>query len=116
MVVSPGSGSGSAQTFTLTNPDPAGFARAAFGWVQFLIVAASDAGGQPFCFVHYDRAGNGFADVFKRRKLLPGAGGTGTTSTALSSNACSVNTAEATVAKASGILVVTLPDPIRPVR
>ena len=53
MTVSPASGTstnGVEQTFTLTYPDPLGFAGVAFGWEQFLIALASDGGGQPFCF------------------------------------------------------------------
>src|SRR5262249_16330267 len=49
---------GSLQTFLLNYPDVPGFQGAAYGWEQFLIGAASDGGGKPFCYVHYDRAGN----------------------------------------------------------
>jgi len=107
--VSPSSGSASTQTFTLTYPDPPGFAGAAFGWVQFLIAAASDGGGQPFCFAHYDRAGNGLwmysSDVgFFLGPVAPGAA-----SNLLSSSACSINTAATTVVNTGGNLVVTMP-------
>jgi len=112
MLVNPASGSSTnsaQQTFTLTYPDPAGFAGAAFGWEQFLVAAAADGGGQPFCFVHYDRAGKGLwmysSDVgFFLGPVTPGAA-----SSVLNSSACSVNTAGTTVANTSGNLVLTVP-------
>ncbi|QOY89825.1 InlB B-repeat-containing protein [Paludibaculum fermentans] len=65
------------------------------GWQQFLVAADSTGGGQPFCFVHYDRAGGAFwmfsSDVgFFLGPVAPGAA-----SNALDSSACTVNTAAA---------------------
>jgi len=109
MSVSPSSGSGSTQTFTLTYPDPPGLGGAAWGWVEFLVGAASDGGGEPFCFIHYDRAGNGLSMYSGDLGSFLEPVAPGTASTALGTSACSLNTAEATVTNASGNLVVTLP-------
>ena len=109
MSLTPSTGSGTTQTFSLTYPDPPGFAGAAFGWVQFLVAAATDGGGQPFCFVHYDRGGNGLWMYSSDVGFFLGPVTPGTASNALSSSACSVNTAAATVSNTGGNLVVTLP-------
>jgi hypothetical protein len=112
MSVSPNSGSltnGTSQTFTLTYPDPPGFSGAAFGWEQFLVGTSSTGGGNPFCFVHYDRAGNGLWMYSSDVGFFLGPVTPGTASNALSSSACSVNTAGAMVANASGNLVLTVP-------
>jgi len=112
MTVAPSSGnvaSGTPQTFTLTYPDPQGFAEAAFGWEQFLVGAAADGGGQPFCFVHYDRAGNGLWMYSSDVGFFLGPVAPGTASSALDSSACSVNTAGATVTNTGGNLVLTVP-------
>jgi len=107
--VTPSSGAGSTQTFTATYPDPPGFAGAAFGWVQFLVAAASDGGGQPFCFVHYDRGGNGLWMYSGDVGFFVGPVTPGTASNALNSSACSVNTAGAVVTNTGGNLVVSVP-------
>ncbi|MGJ5814898.1 hypothetical protein [Paludibaculum fermentans] len=91
------SSAGSQRTYTMTYPDPAGFGGTNKGWSQFLIAAATDGGGQPFCFLHYDRAGNGLwmysSDVgFFLGPVAPGAG-----SNLLSSSACSIDTGTAQV-------------------
>jgi len=112
MTVGPSSGSssnGTQRTFTLTYPDPAGFAGAPFGWVQFLVAVASDGGGQPFCIVHYDRAGNGLWMYASDIGFFLGPVAPGASSNALNSAACSVNTAGATVQNIAGNLVVTVP-------
>jgi len=107
--VVPASGTGATQTFTLTYPDPPGFAGAAFGWVQFLVAAASDGGGQPFCYLHYDRAGNGLWMYSSDVGFFLGPITPGTTSNALSSSACSINTAGTTVTNSGGNLVIAAP-------
>jgi len=109
MSVNPASGTGSTQTFALTYPDTPGFSGANTGWAQFLVAAASDGGGQPFCFVHYDRAGNGLWMYSSDVGYFLGPVAPGTASTALSSSACSVNTAGATVTDTNGNLVVNVP-------
>ncbi|MGJ5820665.1 beta strand repeat-containing protein, partial [Paludibaculum fermentans] len=92
MTVGPNAGSGSSQTFTLTYPDPPGFAGSAFGWVQFLIAAAANGGGQPFCFLHYDRGGNGLWMYSSDVGFFLGPVSPGAASNALDSSACSINT------------------------
>jgi hypothetical protein len=112
MVASPNSGTstnGTQQIFTLTYPDPSGFAGAAFGWVQFLVAAATNGGGQPFCFVHYDRGGNGLWMYSSDLGFFLGPIAPGTASNALTSSACSVNTGGASVTNTGGNLVVTVP-------
>ncbi|MBN9661797.1 MAG: hypothetical protein J0H49_26615 [Acidobacteria bacterium] len=88
---------GDQNLFKLDYSDPTGFEGTGKGWSQFLIAAAPDGGGQPFCFLHYDRAGNGLwmysGDVgFFLGPVAPGA-----TSNALDSSACSVNPALSSV-------------------
>jgi hypothetical protein len=97
------------QTFQLTYPDPQGFAGAAFGWVQFLIAAATNGGGEPFCFVHYDRAGNGLWMYSSDVGFFLGPVTPGVSSSALTSSACSVNTASTTVTNSNGNLVLNIP-------
>ncbi|QOY90251.1 beta strand repeat-containing protein [Paludibaculum fermentans] len=109
MTVGPNSGTGSSQTFTLTYPDPPGFAGSAFGWVQFLIAAATDGGGQPFCFLHYDRGGNGLWMYSSDVGFFLGPVTPGVASNALNSSACSINTGGTTVQNTNGNLVVTTP-------
>ena len=113
MSAAPNSGNGATQTFVLTYPDPPGFAGANFGWAQFLVATASNGGGQPFCFVHYDRAGNGLWMYSGDVGYFVGPVAPGAASTLLNSSACSVNTAGATVTSTqvngSGNLVVSVP-------
>jgi len=112
MTVTPSSGSvasGTQQIFTLTYPDPPGFAGAAFGWEQFLVATATDGGGNPFCYVHYDRTGNGLWMYSGDVGFFLGPVTPGTASSLLTSSACSINTASATVANTSGNLVLTVP-------
>lgn len=109
MTTSPNSGTGLSQTFTLTYPDPPGFAGSSFGWVQFLIAAATDGGGQPFCFLHYDRAGNGLWMYSSDVGFFLGPVAPGVASGALNSSACSINTGGTSAQNVSGNLVVTVP-------
>jgi hypothetical protein len=108
--LTPGSSNqGVQQTFTLTYPDPPGFAGAAFGWVQFLVAAATNGGGEPFCFVHYDRAGNGLWMYSSDVGFFVGPATPGTASSTLTSSACSINPAGTTVTNTAGNLVVSVP-------
>jgi hypothetical protein len=112
MMVSPSAGNitnGAQQTFTLTYPDTPGFAGAAFGWEQFLVAAASDGGGQPYYFVHYDRAGNGLWMYSNDLGSFVGPVTPGAASSLLNSSACSVNTSGAFVQNTNGNLVLTVP-------
>lgn len=112
--VSPNTGTGSSQTFTLTYPDPPGFFGAPFGWVQFLVAAAGDGGGLPFCFVHYDRAGNGLWMYSSDVGFFLGPVAPGTASNALDSSACTVNPGGTTIQNVSGNLIVTVPLTFKP--
>jgi hypothetical protein len=112
IMVSPSSGSvtnGTQQTFTLTYPDTQGFAGAAFGWEQFLVAVASNGGGQPFCYVHYDRGGNGLWMYSSDVGFFLGPVTPGNASNALNSSACSVNTASTTMQNTGGNLVLSVP-------
>ncbi len=112
MTVAPSSGgisNGTEQIFTLTYPDPPGFAGAAFGWEQFLVATAADGGGNPFCYVHYDRTGNGLWMYSGDEGFFLGPVTPGTASSLLTSSACSINTEGATVADTAGNLVLTVP-------
>lgn len=91
MTASPQSGSGSTTSFDLTYPDPPGFEGIPFGWKQFLIAAAPDGGGQPFCFVHYDAAGNAFWMYSSDLGFFVGPTTPSTDSNVLDSSACSIN-------------------------
>jgi uncharacterized repeat protein (TIGR01451 family) len=105
----PSSGTGAQQTFAASFPDPAGFEGAPLGWSQFLIASASDGGGQPFCFVHYDRAGNGLWVYSGDVGFFLGPVAPGTASNTLTSSACSVNPAGTTITNVSGVLTVNVP-------
>jgi hypothetical protein len=112
MTVAPSSGSvanGTQQTFTLTYPDTLGFAGAAFGWEQFLVAVASNGGGQPFCYVHYDRGGNGLWMYSSDVGFFLGPVTPGMASNALTSSTCTVNTAAVTVQNTSGNFVLNVP-------
>jgi hypothetical protein len=112
MTVAPSSGTathGTQQTFTLTFPDPPGFAGAAFGWEQFLVAASSSNPGTNYCFVHYDRGGNGLWMFSNDLGYFLGPVTPGTSSSLLTSSTCSVNTGAATVQNTNGNLVVAVP-------
>lgn len=108
-IAQPASGAGAQQTFTLLYPDPVGFEDTTVGWSQFLIAAATNGGGQPFCFVHYDRAGNGLWMYSSDVGFFLGPVTPGVASNALDSSACTVNTAQAGVLHPSGTDIVYVP-------
>ncbi|QOY87556.1 InlB B-repeat-containing protein [Paludibaculum fermentans] len=109
MSVQPGSGSNGAQTFTLLYPDPVGYEDTTAGWSQFLIAASPDGGGKPFCFVHYDKAGNGLWMYSSDVGFFLGPVSPGTASNALDSSACSINPALSGVTHPSGTVIVYVP-------
>ncbi|MGJ5813754.1 M12 family metallopeptidase [Paludibaculum fermentans] len=109
MSATPNTGKGSPQTFTLTYPDPAGFAGAAYGWTQFLVAKAPDGAGQPFCYVHYDRAGNGLWMYSGDVGFFLGPVTPGVASNALDSSSCSISSAGTTVSNQAGNLVLNVP-------
>ncbi|MGJ5818391.1 hypothetical protein [Paludibaculum fermentans] len=114
LVVGPNSGGGQNPSFTLTFPDPPGFTGSALGWEEFLVAAATDGGGQPFCFVHYDRAGNGLWMYSSDVGFFLGPVPPGTASGYLSSSACAVITAGTLVQNVDGNLVLTVPLVLKP--
>lgn len=71
------------------------------GWQQFLVAADSTGGGQPFCFVHLDRAANMLWMYSSDFGFFLGPIAPGAASTALDSSACSVNTAAASAGAGS---------------
>lgn len=71
------------------------------GWQQFLVAADSTGGGQPFCFVHLDRAANMLWMYSSDLGFFLGPVAPGAASTALDSSACSVNTAAASAGAGS---------------
>jgi hypothetical protein len=102
-------GGGTPVQFTLTYPDTPGFPAAPFGWSQVLVANAPDGGGQPFCYVHYDRAGNGLWMYSGDVGFFLGPVAPGVASSALNSSACSVHTGTATVSTTGGNLVLNVP-------
>ncbi|MGJ5820550.1 InlB B-repeat-containing protein [Paludibaculum fermentans] len=107
--VSPAAGSGAAPTFTLNFADPPGFTGYPFGWVEFLVAADPTGGGQPFCFVHYDRAGNGLWMYSSDVGYFVGPVAPGVISSALSSSACAVKTGLVTRQNFKGDFILTVP-------
>lgn len=107
--VSPNAGSGGAPVFTLTYTEQAGLPATVGGWVQFLVAAAADGGGQPFCFLHYDRGGNGLWMYSGDVGFFVGPAQPGAVPGVLQSSACGVNAAGTTVSNASGVLTVGVP-------
>ncbi|MGJ5814090.1 hypothetical protein [Paludibaculum fermentans] len=109
MSVNPSSGSGAGGTFQ------AGFFNAVLPpvltgtWVQLLVAAAPDGGGHPFCYLHYDRAGDGLWMYSGDVGFFLGPVKPGVSSTVLDSSACSINTAGTTVQNNAGQLVISAP-------
>lgn len=100
--VTPSNPTGTSVTLQTSVPDPPGFEGLVYGWSQLMIATAPDGGGNPFCLVHYDRAGNAFwaynsADGFFHGPVTPG-----TVSLLLNSAACSINTASSHVFPPTG--------------
>jgi hypothetical protein len=67
---------------------------APIGWTQFLIAADSTGGGQPFCFIHWDRAGQEFWMYSSDLGFFLGPVKPYTASNLLNSSACSVDTSQ----------------------
>ena len=74
-----------------------------------MVAAATDGGGQPFCFLHYDRGGNGLWMYSSDVGYFLGPVTPGSASNLLNSTACSIDTSGVTVANTNGDLVVTVP-------
>lgn len=107
--VTPDTPTGSQVTFSLTVDDAPGFEGVPYGWSQFQASTSTSEGDRPFCFVHYDRAGNGLWMYSGDVGFFVGPVAPGVQSNTLNSSACSVNTAGASALNASGSLQLTIP-------
>lgn len=107
--VLPNGGTGSSTTFVVNYTDLSGLPGTIGGWVQFLVAAAADGGGLPFCYLHYDRAGNGLWMYSGDVGFFLGPVAPGVSSTALQSTACSINTGGTTVQTPTGQLIISAP-------
>ncbi|MGC4056195.1 MAG: hypothetical protein QM757_45905 [Paludibaculum sp.] len=114
MSVSPDFGNRWIERFSLAYSDRPGFLSLEKGWTQFLIAADSTGGGQPFCFVHYDRAGKQLWMYSSDVGFFLGPVAPGTSSTALDSSACSVDTGYSTSESQPGVLFLSLPITMKP--
>ncbi len=114
MTSTPNSGTAATQAFALSYADPQGFSGAPFGWVQWLLAAAPDGGGQPFCLVHYDRAASRLWTYSSDLGYFAGPVTPGAASNQLNSTACSVDPSSATAANLNGSLLLTLPVILKP--
>ncbi|QOY91035.1 InlB B-repeat-containing protein [Paludibaculum fermentans] len=79
------------------------------GWAQFLVAADSTGGGQPFCFVHYDKAGGHLWMYSSDVGFFLGPATPGAPSSLLDSSACQVEPVGAWVQKESSALRLGLP-------
>jgi hypothetical protein len=105
--VAPSSSMKATQIFTATYWDPNG--ATAIEWVQLLFGVATNGGGEPFCYLHYDRIGNGLWLYSNDYGSFVGPVTPGVASSELQTTACKVNTAGAIVASAGGVLQLTVP-------
>lgn len=74
-------------------------------WVQLLLAAAPDGGGQPYCFVHYDAYGDGFW-LYGEGGFFVGPVKPGTASFALQNSFCALNTKTSSVVGSGGELLL----------
>lgn len=107
--VSPSAGSGASPVFAMTYTEQTGLPVTVGGWVEFLVAAAEDGGGLPFCFLHYDRGGNGLWMYAGDVGFFVGPVAPGVASNVLSSSACSMDSGAATVQKQGAQLVLGVP-------
>lgn len=105
MGVYPNTGGAASQTFDLSSSFGQHFylSGAPIGWTQFLIAADPTGGGQPFCFVHWDRAGQEFWMYSSDLGFFLGPVKPWTASNLLNSSACSVDTAQSGPPPFSGL-------------
>jgi hypothetical protein len=104
--LTPDSGAGSARTFSAVFNEAQG--SGALSWVQMLIAAAQDGGGQPFCLVHYDVHGNAFwvysdLDGFFQGPVAPHA-----PSGSLQSSTCAMDTFNSSATRLGTQLTVNI--------
>ncbi|MGJ5814092.1 RCC1 domain-containing protein [Paludibaculum fermentans] len=107
--VNPSTGSGAAPTFAASFVEQSALPANSGGWVQLLVGAAADGGGQPFCYLHYDRAGDGLWMYSSDAGFFAGPVKPGVSSTVLDSSACTINTGGTTVQSSTNQLVLTAP-------
>jgi hypothetical protein len=103
--LTPSSGSGGAQVFTAVFSDPDGATDITFA--QMVIGVAANGGGQAYCLVHYDRAGNAL--------YLYGDGGSflgpatpGVASNLLKTSSCAVSALNSSAAAAGNTLTLSI--------
>jgi hypothetical protein len=103
MSILPAMGGGLVGTFTGTYSDPAGFSGLNYGFEQMLVAKGefSASPPTPFCFVHYDRAGNGLW-IYGDSGYFVGPVTPGTSSSLLQNTACSVDTGNSTAQNMGG--------------
>ncbi|MDX2181463.1 MAG: putative Ig domain-containing protein, partial [Bryobacteraceae bacterium] len=102
----PTSGAGATQTFTARYTSPNGFNDVV--WGELLFAAAPDGGGQPFCFVHFDNAGNGLWLYDSARGFFAGPIAPGTASNVLQDPVCAISTLNSSVARSGNTVTLTV--------
>ncbi|MBN9659354.1 MAG: hypothetical protein J0H49_14310 [Acidobacteria bacterium] len=100
------SSSGASHTFTAIVSDPNGVND--LSWAQLLIASASNGGTNPFCFIHYDRSGNGLW-LFSEEGFFRGPVTPGTLSAALRNKFCAVQTSGVSFTALGSQLTLNLP-------
>ncbi|MGJ5813328.1 InlB B-repeat-containing protein [Paludibaculum fermentans] len=114
MNVTPDFGNRSIEGFSLSFSERAGFLGFNKGWTQFLIASDSTGGGQPFCFVHFDRAGQQLWMYSSDVGFFLGPVAPGVSSTTLDSSACMLDTRYSTSQTQSGASFLWLPITMKP--
>lgn len=106
MSVTPAAGSGATGAIAAQWVEPTGLPVTSGGWVQMLVANSSQGDGTPFCFLHYDRGGNGLWVYSGDVGFFLGPVTPGVASNALDSPACALNPAATTVQQNGGTLVI----------
>ncbi|MGJ5818510.1 InlB B-repeat-containing protein [Paludibaculum fermentans] len=105
----PNFGAGSQQTFSLSISGAGAIGDFDKGWAQFLVAADSTGGGQPFCFVHYDKAGHQLWMYSSDVGFFLGPVAPQVASAQLNSSACWLDTLASVATPQSSGLNLTLP-------
>lgn len=103
--VEPIQGMGMAAGFTLRYPDRVGVEGMKRGWAQFLVSQTPHSTGYPFCFIHYDRAGEALWMYSPDVGYFLGPEKPGTTAT-LDCSACTLDLEGTRVTDQGGTLVL----------
>ncbi|WP_321472886.1 right-handed parallel beta-helix repeat-containing protein [uncultured Paludibaculum sp.] len=104
--VSPSNPAGATVSFQLNQADIQGFEGIPYKWSQLLIGTSPTDDSHPFCFFHYDRTGNALWAYSAAAGFFLGPVTPGTSSTALDTTACSINTLNTTVQSTTGSVTV----------